>query len=171
MSGCTDIPGSVDYQSFACGDLTTAAATAAGFRCGMGLTADKACCACGGGLPTPPPPGFLATVPAFDAIHPNCTDTPGWVDDIGHKCAVYAHPSHRRYFCSIGKGRVVGHLAPGQDLRALLMGDLDVAEHPFLVQLGCQRPHFRRRVEGVAKLDRSGQSDKFIKELVGNLFM
>lgn len=54
-----------------------------------GLTANEACCDCGGGTTTPP----------------RCNDTPGWVDSFGDSCRWYEGNSVDRCFI---EGYVVG---------------------------------------------------------------
>ena len=69
---------------------------------------------------------------------------------------------------AVGQRRVVRGGAAGQDLAALLAGDLDVAEDPVAVAGRRQRAHLGRRVERVAEADRLGERDEPCDEVVGD---
>ena len=100
-SYCYDVPAWRD-------DLGDSCATYVLNRwCGRGFNADKACCACGGGLRDGP----LAPVPFLARVHPNCSDAPSnWTDSLGYECKHYAggiyagDGAFRPYLCG-GLGR------------------------------------------------------------------
>ena len=97
---CYDVPGWIDDLGDSCATYTLNS------WCGRGFTADKACCACGGGIRAP-----LDPIPVLAHVHPNCTDGPplNWTDSLGYPCKHYVggiydgDDAFRPYLCAAGR--------------------------------------------------------------------
>src|SRR5262245_26986013 len=100
----------------------------------------------------------------------NCNE---WSEDffLAHSILRFCRDDRRLDVASRVESRIRRWLPTRKNRAALLLRQLDVAQNAIAVARGCQRAHFRSRVQGIPDPYRFRKIEKLLKKLLCDLLL